>query len=73
MLARRTSVYSRAELLRLLNPASVAVVGASTRSGSFGECVVNNLAKFAGRYYPVNARYDRIGESDRMTLRFRKP
>jgi acetyl-CoA synthetase len=62
MLARRTSVYSRAELLRLLNPASVAVVGASTRSGSFGECVVNNLAKFAGRYYPVNARYDRIGE-----------
>jgi acyl-CoA synthetase (NDP forming) len=62
MEARRTTVYRHADMLRLLNPKSVAVIGASTRAGSFGERVLNNLARFDGRYYAVNARYDRIGE-----------
>lgn len=56
------SVYRHAELTRLLNPASVAVIGASQRAGAFGERVLHNLKNYAGRYYPVNARYDRIGE-----------
>jgi acetyl-CoA synthetase len=62
MYARENTVYRHADLVRLLNPKSVAVIGASTRAGSFGERVLNNLKKFDGRHYAVNARYDRIGE-----------
>jgi acyl-CoA synthetase (NDP forming) len=59
---RRTTVYSRADLLKLLDPASIAVIGASTRAGSFGERVLHNLRHYGGRYYPVNARYQTIGD-----------
>ena len=59
---KRTTVYNRADLTRLLNPASVAVIGASTRAGSFGERVLHNLRHYGGRYYPVNARYQTIGD-----------
>ena len=59
---KRTTVYNRAELTRLLNPASVAVIGASTRAGSFGERVLHNLRHYGGRFYPVNARYQTIGD-----------
>ena len=62
MLDKRTTVYNRAELTKLLAPASVAVIGASTRAGSFGERVLHNLRHYGGRYYPVNARYETIGE-----------
>ena len=62
MQAKRTNVYTHADLVRLLNPASVAVVGASTRAGSFGERVLLNLEHYGGRVYPVNARYERIGD-----------
>ena len=62
MQTKRTSVYRHADLTRLLHPASVAVIGASTRAGSFGERVLHNLRHYGGRVYPVNARYERIGE-----------
>ncbi len=62
MQAKRTTVYNRAELTRLLDPASIAVVGASTRAGSFGERVLHNLRHYGGRFYPVNARYETIGD-----------
>ncbi len=62
MHAKRTTVYRHTDLTRLLHPASVAVIGASTRAGSFGERVVVNLQHYGGRVYPVNARYERIGE-----------
>ena len=52
--------YRHADLQRLLNPASVAVIGASQRAGSFGERVLHNLLDYRGRYYPVNARYETI-------------
>ena len=54
--------YTNAELSRLLNPSSVAVIGASQRAGAFGERVLNNMLNYTGRYYPVNARYDRIND-----------
>jgi acetate---CoA ligase (ADP-forming) len=57
---KRTGVYSRQQLTRLLHPQSVAVIGASTRAGSFGKQVLANLVHYAGRAYPVNARYERI-------------
>jgi acyl-CoA synthetase (NDP forming) len=59
---RRTGLYSREQLTRLLHPASIAVIGASTRAGSFGKQVLANMAHYAGRAYPVNARYETIGE-----------
>jgi acetate---CoA ligase (ADP-forming) len=62
MQMKRTSVYRHADLTRLLHPASVAVIGASTRTGSFGERVLHNLRHYGGRVYPVNACYERIGE-----------
>ena len=62
MKTKRSSVYQHADLTRLLHPASVAVVGASTRAGSFGERVLMNLRHYGGRVYPVNARYERIGD-----------
>ncbi len=42
----------------VLNPRSVAVVGASPKTGSFGGAVVRNLVKhFQGEIYPVNPQY----------------
>ena len=38
------------------------MIGASTRAGSFGERVLLNLQHYGGRVYPVNARYERIGD-----------
>ncbi len=49
-------------LARVLNPASIAIVGASPRPGAFGERVLHNLGAYRGRIHLVNARYERIGE-----------
>jgi len=49
-------------LERLLHPASIAVIGASPRPGAFGAAVLRNLGRYEGRVYPVNARYQEIGE-----------
>ena len=75
MPTQRTTVYRHAELRRLLHPQSVAVIGASARAGSFGERVLLNQQNFAGRTYPVNARYEKIGElpsAIRRSVRCRK-
>jgi len=57
----RSEPYSAASLRRLMNPASVAIVGASPRAGSFGQRVQANLHAFEGKVYPVNGRYPEIG------------
>jgi acetyl-CoA synthetase len=54
-------LYRHAELRRLLHPASIAVLGASVREGSFGLRTLNNLEAFPGAVYPVNEKYERIG------------
>ena len=59
---KRTGVYSREQLTRLLHPQTIAVVGASTRAGSFGKQVLANMAHYTGRAYPVNARYQTIND-----------
>ncbi|MBW4091783.1 MAG: acetate--CoA ligase family protein [Proteobacteria bacterium] len=58
----RTGFYRHAELHRMLHPASIAVVGASPRAGSFGERVLANLIDFRGAVHAVNPRYERIGD-----------
>ncbi len=61
MRAAPRSVYRHAQMSRLLAPSSIAVLGASTRAGAFGERALNNLKQFDGRVYPVNPRYDEVG------------
>ncbi|MEO8717113.1 MAG: acetate--CoA ligase family protein [Burkholderiales bacterium] len=56
------ATYTRAQLERLIAPRSIAVVGASPRAGSFGMRTLENLAQYAGEVFPVNAKYERIGE-----------
>ncbi len=55
-------VYTRAELDRLIAPRSIAIVGASPRAGSFGLRTLENLAHFRGAIWPVNAKYQKVGE-----------
>ena len=48
-------------LSRLLNPRSIAIIGASDRPGSFGQRTQANLGRFDGEVMLVNPRKDRIG------------
>jgi acetyl-CoA synthetase len=54
-------LYAHADLRRLIDPASIAVIGASPRPQSFGDRILANLAGYDGAVYPVNAKYERIG------------
>src|SRR5690606_30643793 len=46
----------------LLAPRSIAIIGASDRSGSIGEIILNSLKKidFQGRVWPVNPKYESL-------------
>lgn len=46
-------------VLKLLDPDSVAVVGASPKPGTVGYIILENLAtRFRGEVYPINPKYD---------------
>jgi acetate---CoA ligase (ADP-forming) len=60
--APQRSVYRHAQMSRVLAPTSIAVIGASTRAGAFGERALQNLKDFDGRVYPVNPRYEQVGD-----------
>ncbi len=62
MTTARPSVYRRDKLLRLFDPKSIAIIGASTNPGSFGARTLENLREYTGRIDLVNAKYDRVGE-----------
>jgi acyl-CoA synthetase (NDP forming) len=49
-------------LKALFEPKSVAVVGASTRVGSVGSDILNNLIEsgYKGKIYPVNPKAKRL-------------
>lgn len=50
-------------LKSLLDPQSIAIVGASPKPGSFGGAVLTNLAThFHGKVFPVNPQYEQLGE-----------
>lgn len=51
-------------LTPLLDPRSIAVVGASPRAGGAGETILRTLREesFPGPVHPVNPRYEAIGE-----------
>lgn len=58
----KRAVYRHAELDRVLNPGSIAIVGASPKPGSFGARVLANLGLYGGEIHLVNAKYAAIGE-----------
>jgi acetate---CoA ligase (ADP-forming) len=60
MSAAPRRLYRRADLSRVLDPATIAIVGASPRPGSFGERLQRNLQDYEGRVFLVNAKYEEI-------------
>jgi acetyl coenzyme A synthetase (ADP forming)-like protein len=58
----REHVSEARSITRLLRPASVAVIGASSRTGTVGHEIVRSLvnAGFRGPIYPVNSRGDDV-------------
>jgi len=56
----RRPLYGREELHRLINPRTVAIVGASDAPGSFGERTLSNMSSFAGEVYAVNPKYQTV-------------
>jgi acetate---CoA ligase (ADP-forming) len=56
----RTELFGRKELTRLINPASIAVIGASESPGSFGARTMENLATFEGKLFPINPKRPEI-------------
>jgi acyl-CoA synthetase (NDP forming)/GNAT superfamily N-acetyltransferase len=55
----RSRVAATAAVRHFLEPASIAVVGASDRVGSVGAAVMTNLlTSFSGPLHPVNPRHD---------------
>ena len=56
----RQHLFGRKELARLINPASIAVIGASKSPGSFGARTMENLASFGGKLYPINPKRPEI-------------
>jgi acyl-CoA synthetase (NDP forming) len=56
----RRPVYRRAELTRLLDPARIAVVGASPNPSGFGAATLRRLGGFRGTVDLVNPRYAEI-------------
>ena len=55
-----SSLRPTAQLDRLFNPRSIAIVGASANASSFGGRFMQNLSGFDGALYLVNPRYDEI-------------
>src|SRR5687767_14120710 len=53
-------VYRRQDMLRVIAPRSIAIVGASERPGSLGLRTLKNLAAFKGAVYPVNGKYKEL-------------
>ena len=59
--AGRRQAFGRKELQRLIDPRSVAVIGASETPGSFGLRTLDNIRiGYTGRIFPVNPRYQAI-------------
>jgi len=58
------ALYRREELVRTFNPRSIAIVGVSPSAGAFGSRTLANLGLggYQGKVFPINAKYERIGE-----------
>src|SRR6202051_931811 len=50
------ALYGADDLNRLINPGTVAIVGASETRGSFGERTLSNMAAFTGKGFAINPK-----------------
>jgi acyl-CoA synthetase (NDP forming) len=57
---RERPLYSRADLSRLIDPKSMAIIGVSADPGGFGSRTLTNLGGFGGRVYAINPKYDAL-------------
>lgn len=59
-------MISNSNLESLIHPKSVAIVGASERTGSLGQIVLNNLLRcgYKGEIYLINPKYAKISGMD---------
>ncbi len=66
MMQGTVAAMTEHRLRPLLEPRSIALVGASARPDSFGYATLRNLASphYRGRIHAVNPRYDRIDDID---------
>jgi acyl-CoA synthetase (NDP forming) len=53
-------LYNLRDLKRLVDPASIAIIGVSADPGGFGWRTLANLAHFSGRTYAINPKYDKL-------------
>lgn len=58
--SKKRDLYGVKELGRLINPKTIAVVGASATKGSFANNTQTNLKTFKGDLYYVNPKYNEI-------------
>jgi acetyltransferase len=56
-MSNERAVYRMSDLRRLIDPRTIAVVGASETPGSFGQRTLVNLAGFSGKVFGVNPKY----------------
>jgi acyl-CoA synthetase (NDP forming) len=54
------ALYGADDLRRLINPGTVAIVGASETRGSFGERTLSNMAAFTGKVFAINPKYQTL-------------
>jgi acetate---CoA ligase (ADP-forming) len=54
------ALYGADDLKRLINPGTVAIVGASETRGSFGERTLSNMAAFTGKVFAINPKYQTL-------------
>jgi acyl-CoA synthetase (NDP forming) len=57
---RSRPLYDRADLVRLIEPRAMAIIGVSANQGGFGSRTLANLAGFAGRVYAINPKYSEL-------------
>lgn len=53
-------LYTYADLRRLIDPKTVALVGASETKGSFGQRTIANMGRFTGRLHLINPKYGNL-------------
>lgn len=66
MTAPQRQLYRHADLARLFDARSVAVVGASTSPATLGTRTIANLEArgYSGRIYAINAKYPKLGDRE---------
>src|SRR5262245_58003986 len=58
----KRDVYRHKDLARIIEPKSIAIVGASPNPISAGGITLENMGEYKGKVYPINAKYETLGD-----------